>query len=879
MQSDLLLERAVLLDDLEAHLRDAAAGDGMMVFVGGEAGIGKTALVRHFCSGVTRSTRVLLGACDAMSTPRPLGPLLDIASAMGGDLAGALHGTERREFILDLFLSGLRAAATPTVVVIEDAHWADDATLDLLRFLGRRLGGTHALVVVTYRDDELGPRHPLRILIGDLATSAAVRRLTLPPLTRAAVVQLAGDSGLDADELYRVTNGNPFFATEVLASGMGGVPATVRDAVMARMARLPDGAREALETASVIGREVDPGLLAALGIPVEAIEACLAAGMLKSSAAALTFRHELVRDAVYHALSAPRCRGLHRAVLAALEVLPAGRIDPAALAHHAAGAADAGAVLRLAPLAAHAAARLGAHKEAYAQYARALAHAHLLPDELHAELLEEYAVQCELVDELAESIRVRGSAAELWRALGQQARWGKNLALLADSHVRAGDNAAAEAAAARAVEVLEAIGKVPELAWAYRSQTFLRMLDRDASAAVEWGAKAIALATELGDAVHLAGAHLNVGSALLMAGDDGYREHFERTIALGIEHDIPDKVAGAYSNLGTGCGELHRFTEASDYLSKAIALTRDRDLDYIRYYALSWLALVRMYQGEWNEATSIALSVMNRPRVATISRIMALAALGRVRARRGDPEAWPALDEALELALGTGTLQRLGPVRAARAEAAWLARDPDAARSEAAAAWSLAARYRHPWFVGELGYWRWLAGDEAVLTNLPDYASEPFALQITGRAREAGDAWQRLGCPYEAARARGESKGEADQRAALEGFAVLGARPAAALVSRRLREAGARGIPRGPTAPTREHPAGLTTRERQVLELLAEGLRNVEIAQRHGVSVRTVDHQVSAILAKLGTRSRVEVIAEALQLGLLPPPGQDDALE
>jgi DNA-binding CsgD family transcriptional regulator/tetratricopeptide (TPR) repeat protein len=877
MRPDLLLERELLLDSLESCLDHAAAGEGLMVLVSGEAGIGKTALMQHFCSTAARGARVLLGACDAMHTPRPLGPLFDIASVMGGDLAAALHRAERREFILDLFLQALSAATTPVVVVFEDAHWADDATLDLLRFLGRRVSGTRALVIVTYRDDEVGPRHPLRTLIGDLATGGAIRRLTLPPLSHAAVVRLASGSDLDAAELHRVTNGNPFFVTEVLAAGMSGVPATVRDAVMARVARLPDEARKVLEAASVIGREADPELLGALGSSVEAIEVCLGAGMLESTAAMLAFRHELVRDAVYHALSTPRRQGLHRAVLTALEARPAGLVDPAALAHHAAGAGDAAAVLRLAPFAAQAAAHLGAHREAYAQYAQALAHAHALPGDQHAELLEAFAVQCEFVDEIAEGIRARSQAAELWRGFGQQARWGKNLALLADSYVRAGDNAAAEAVAAQAVEVLEAVGRIPELAWAYRIQKFLRMLDRDASAAAEWGAKAIALATELDDAAHLAAAHLNVGTALLMAGDGGYEGHFERTIALGIEHDLPDRVAGAYSNLGTGCGELHRFAEASDYLSKAIALTEDRDLDYLRRYTLSWLALVRMYQGEWSEATGIALGVASRPRVAAISRIMALVALGRIRARRGDPEAWPVLDEALELALGTGTLQRLGPVHAARAEAAWLSGDPDSVRSEAAAAWDLAERYRHPWFVGELGYWRWLAGDGTVLENLPGFAAKPFVLQITGSVVAAADAWQQLGCPYEAARALAESSEEADLRSALDRFTMLGAQPAAAIVTRRLREGGARGIPRGPTALTRKHPAGLTLRERQVLTLLAEGLRNSEIAQQHGVSVRTVDHQVSAILAKLDSRSRGEAIAKALRLGLLPPSGQDDA--
>lgn len=232
-----LLEREGPLRELEAALEDALAGAGRVALVSGEAGIGKTALIEAFTRAHRNTVRVLWGACDALFTPRPLGPLFDMAGQTGGPLLAALNSDANRNVIFSAMLAELQRR--PTLLVFEDVHWADEATLDLLRFLGRRIARTSALLVLTYRDDELGPRHPLRLLLGDLTAPNYTRRIAVAPLSEAAARTLVGERRIDVAALHRQTGGNPFFISEVLEAGGGGIPSTVRDAVL--------GARQSAE--------------------------------------------------------------------------------------------------------------------------------------------------------------------------------------------------------------------------------------------------------------------------------------------------------------------------------------------------------------------------------------------------------------------------------------------------------------------------------------------------------------------------------------------------------------------------------------------------------------------------------------------------------
>lgn len=860
-----LLEREDMLATIAEQQRLAALGAGRIVFVEGEAGIGKTSLLRECATRLDGAADVYWGACDALQTPRPLAPLHDIASQASPGLRALLEGDAPRLRAFGAFLELL--SRTPALVLLEDLHWADEATLDLLRYVGRRIPGTKSLLLATYRSDEVGPTHPLRRLLGDLATSGA-QRLAPRPLSLAAVQELAGDRAVDAAALHRATGGNPFFVTEVLATDGEGVPATVRDAVLGRAARLRPSARAILDAAAVAGPRVEPWLLEELvAAESESIEECLASGVLCAQADVFTFRHELARQAILQAMTPTRRQSLHRLVLQSLRAKAATRCDVARLAHHAEAAGDATAVLEFAPAAAREAAAKGAHRQAAEQWARALRQPVERAVE-RAEMLDAYAWELQLGGRVEESVAARREAIELWRAAGDAGREAISHALLAGCLVGGARNAEGEAALGAALALVGPDAETPAATVARRASAYLRMLDRDVEQAIGEGRVALALAERHGDLESVVQALNTIGSALIVAGrlEEG-RPQLERSLALAERAALDTWVANALGNLGSGSGEIFRFDVAEPYLRRGIEYCAERDLDASRYYQTAWLALVLLYRGRWEESSAAAHAVLAARGANAIARLMALIALGRVRARRGDPGTWEALDAARELASQSGTLQRVAPMLAARAEARWLERRDGDGAGELGGGLELALHKRHAWFTAELLFWQ-ARVTGAATTPVPAYCADiPFALELAGRWREAAAAWEARGCPYEQARALSLGD-EAAKRAALTLLEALGARPFAEQLRHELRAAGARGLRRGPRGPARGHPAGLTAREVAVLALLCEGLRNKDIAQRLHRSVRTIDHHVAAIFAKLGATNRAEAVSAAHRLGL-----------
>lgn len=859
-----LLERGPPLVELSRLLGDSEAGSGRLAFVGGEAGVGKSSLVRRFGELVRERTPVLVGACDPLSTPRPLGPLLDIVDRLPG---ASIRANEGKEQVFRDLLAALSASARPLVLVFEDVHWADEATLDLLRFLARRVHERRVLLIATYRDDEVGDRHPLRLVLGDVATAPGVRRLSLAPLSPESVAALAAGSGVDPVELFRRTGGNPFFVTEILAAAGESIPETVRDAVLARATRLAAGAREALDAAAIIGFRCEPWLLLEVthGSPA-AIDDCVAAGVLYPEDGFLVFRHELAREAVLQAILPARRLALHRAVLDGLRAAPTGPAELTRLAHHAEAAGDCAAVLEFAPEAAERAARLHAHREAAAQYARALRCADRLPTADRARLLEAQAYEYYLTDRIPESVAARVAALELWRAAGNRLREGDTLRWLSRLHWFLGRNAEADEAGQAALDVLESLAPGPELAMAYSNWAQLRMLRHDLSSAATWGERAIVLADELGDPAILSHALNNLGTVTCYSDLARGTELLERSLEIALDSGLEEHAARAYTNLGSASVVLHEFPSGDRYLADGISYCVEHDLDSWRLYMVGWRAVSDLHQGRWASAAEAAETVLRHPRVSSVSRIQALVVRGRIAARRGEPDEADSLGEALGIATGMGELQRVAPVCAALAELAWLSGTPSRAEAEALAVLDVAIAHRDRWRTGELLYWLARGGHTV---EVPTWIARPYALQLSEEWVGAADEWRRIGCPYEAAAALAESGDPAAVLAALAELERLGARPAAQHTARRLRELGVRAIPRGPRPSTRAHPAGLTRREVEVVSLLAEGLRNADIARRLFLSPKTVDHHVSSVLAKLGVHTRGEAVRVAGSLGLV----------
>ena len=857
-----LLEREAQLASLGEYAGEASHGDGRMVLVAGEAGVGKSALVEHLQRDLS-AARWFWGACDGLFTPRPLGPLFDIAAKLGGELLELCRADAPRA---DLFSALLRQISEPgelRVLVVEDIHWADEATVDLLRFLGRRIRDSNVLLIVTYRDDGLSATDPLRMALGDLAAQRSVRRVGLGPLSPGAVRMLAGEAGLDSAALFRLTGGNPFYVTEVVQSGMGELPTSARDAVLARVTRLSAGAREVLDAAALIGTRVEFPQLASVSDATPAgADELLASGLLAGDGAALSFRHEIVRRAVEGAIPPLRRGRIHARILGALR--DRGCDDDARLAFHAEAAGDGPEVLRYAPAAARRAAGLGSHREAAAQFERALRFGDGLDPATAAGLNDGLAAELGLLDRWQDAADVLERALGQWRQAGDQRSEGAALRRLSRTMWRLCRGQEALTAAGAAVSLLEPLGPGAELAWAYTNLGSRRLDNGQYGVAVGLARRAEAIAGSLGVPEVLSEALNTQGCALGYLGGDWTRP-LERALKIAVAEGLQEQAGRAYANLHSRyCSEL-RFTEAEPYFADGVAYCDENDIGTFGICLRGEHTCTLEMQGRWDESAALSLELLTRSAASPVNRINPLTSLGKILARRGEPGAQEHLDEAMRSADGTTNPSYILRAWLARAEACWLGGRAADARREAELADDV-SRDDDGWERGMIAVWLRRTGSARPPRR--DLA-EPYRQQADGDWEQAASLWTQLGCRYEAALALLDSGQEAALREALSIFTDLGAAAAAGVTRHTMRELGIRSIPAGPRAATRAHPLGLTRREHEVLDLICAGHTNAEIAGQLFISAKTVDHHVSAVLAKLGVPSREVAASQAAQLGLV----------
>lgn len=852
-----LLERERELGELDDAARAAIEGRGSVLLVHGEAGIGKSSLVAALRAHPPAGCRVLVGACDALATPRTLGPLRDLTAFVRPRLAAALRSGDRED-VFESLREELETAPG-TVLVVEDVHWSDEATLDALGFIARRIDGLPAVLVLTYRDDEVDGGHPLARVLGDMHTN--VRHLPVRRLSPSAVGALAAEGGLDPARVFALTRGNPYFVSELVASADAAhVPRTVVDAVTGRLHRLDAATRAHVEQLAVIPSAVGSAEFARLvpGGP-GALSAAEERGLLAVRPDGVQFRHELTRRAVVDSLPASRRIALNARVLAILLEIGA---DPGRIVSHAVEAGDVDAVLEWAPRAARDAAVSGAHRQAAAHYRAALEYADRLPATERVEVMQEHAIELYVLGLGSEAVTAQAEVLQLRRELGDATALGASLRWSSRFHWLAGERQHAEEAAREASEVLSGSDDRALFALALSNEAQLAMLAHDVPRTIDLASRAVAVGRELGDRRVLSHALNNLGTAHMLQNRDDGIEELTEAADVAAAGNFVDDAARAHVNLVWSLLDQYRLDLAERHIGPALEFSERAEVMGLWVYQQVERARLHLAHAEWDEAVAAAsYSSESQPHAQCV----ALTVVGLAGIRRGDPDGEASLEEASRLATRLREWQRRGPVAAARAEAALLRGDFDAARAIARPAYDEAVVLQAVNQQAELAAYLRRAGEEVAV---PD-GDHPFAVQARGDWRRAAELWRERGCPYHEASALAASPQNADLLEALTILDRIGAAPLARRVRSELRERGVRSVPRGPSTPTRRNPAGLTDRQVDVLRLLSDGLTNAEIAGRLVVSVRTVDSHVAAVLAKLGVQSRQEAVRAAGDLGLL----------
>jgi DNA-binding CsgD family transcriptional regulator len=857
-----LTERDHELGELQSRADDARVGRGRMVLVCGESGAGKTSFVEAFVERWVRDERVLWGACDPLPTPRPLGPIHDMAHRLAPATRAVLERSDQPYDIFAAVNDDLRTA--PSVLVLDDLHWADQGTIDLLRFVLRRVAQTRSLIIGTVRDDEVGANHPMRELLGDIARSPRAHSVSMPPLSVQAVRDLVGHSPVDPVWLHRVTAGNAFFVCEMLDHHGDELPTTVRDAVLARTSGLDPAAWDLLNLLTCSPGVIPDHLLADLGVTLPASRALAEAGLIRRSSRGVAFRHDLCRLAIRSVIPPGAEPHLHRRLIDAYE--STAHVDPAVLTHHALGASDIERIRRCARDAGIAAAHSGAHTQATEFFTIALEQGGPLDQENEAELLEQLAWEFYLIDRLADAITACQRAMRIRQELGESAAVSANHHSLAVYQWYNANRGLAESHAAEAMSVLDVDSddaeQLVQLGHAVAMQAYLAVQASDLDRAEALIAHAREIAAKTRDSDLMIRVRLIENYGVVLNGDASGRDEILAILNSGPKH-IDELYSGGWSNITYFDVEQRRLDLAAELLDVSIPLMHEHDLPICRVWQMGSRARLQLMVGEWDDAAADADRLL-AGRSAPLARtwpflIRALVDLRKQGAGRDS------LDEAWKLACRFGEPIRMLPVAAAIVELSWATGEFDDRIVECRELLTGGPITGLEWSRGELAVWLRRLGDDIDVVGV----AEPYRLLLDGAYEAAADDFHRRSMPYDAALALVDSGDCAHAARALDILDRLGADAVAGKVRRDLRSQGVSVVPARRRSATLANPVGLTTRQTEVLRLLDDGLTNAELAERLYLSVKTVDHHVSAILGKLDVPKRRDAVRRARELGVL----------
>lgn len=864
-----LVERETNLEMILEKYCAASKGAGNTLFLAGEGGIGKTSLVNLFLEQVGKSSSVFVGNCDSLFTPRPLGPLFDIAAQIGGHFVSILKNEKDKSLIFTLLLQELLIKSSKvTVLVIEDIHWADEATVDLVKFMARRVQRFKCLLIVTYRDDEVNIEHPMNSIFGEV-NPEVYSKIVLHRLSLETVDKLAKERGhLSGEKIYELTGGNPFYVSEILASYSLGIPEKIKDSILSIFRSADPKSRAAWELLSILPAGMEQNLIKEVNsdFPND-VTRCVDRGVIINVQDRYTFKHELFRLAIEESLEPLKRKNLHRAVLKVLLANQNHSGVSSQLVHHAKLAEETSLVREFAPQAAEQAALVGSHLAASKLYQTAIEHT----QEDHASLVllhKHHAYEAYMAGQIDAAISSQQFVVEFYRKQNLALECGDALRFLSWQWWLKGEKKKAMQFALEAIERLGSYHESKQMALALSNLSVLYLDEGDMVSGLVIGNKAVTLSELIGDQEALSHSLGNLGSILLkLPGKEIEGEQaIRKSISIAIENRFHDNVVRGYANLLSSFVVIKKYEKAELVFKEGFAFCENCDLRFKQHFLQFWNARRLFGVGRWDEATREATPLQNS--FFSLAKSGVLTLLAQIKMRQGDfQSARLFLSEAKSIVVPTQEISRIVPVYVAELELQWLTGKSILIR-ELNSVFDLFRYKNHSWHYSEICYW--MRKNDLIIPMEDDvvqYAG-PYHFEMGGEWAKAAEAWKELKSPYEEALALMSGQNH-HVKLALSILDRLGAKATYGKVRMELKKNGVKSIPRGSRNTTKRNPFQLTTRQIDVLSLLAEGLQNNEIADRLFVTSKTIEHHVSAVLSKLDVKSRSRAVVEGKRLGLI----------
>jgi DNA-binding CsgD family transcriptional regulator len=862
-----LIERAGFLTSLQAKFKDVAEGEGHCILVSGEAGIGKTSLVKAFCKEVQNNCKIYRGTCDALFTPSPLAPVYDIAWQIHRDMwRNSVDITDRAALFASLFHE-LENQKETTLIVFEDIHWADEATHDFIKFLARRITQLRCLFILTYRDAEIHSRHPLRNVLGQLNPDS-LTRLQLLPLSREAVEKMASEKGYSGEDVYSISGGNPFYVNEILASYSLGIPENIKDSILSVYNRLDEKTKQIWRILSILPIGFEIKYLEKIEpLYPAAIHNCLDLKILILKDGVIFFKHELYRRTVEASLSPLIRIELNKRILDLFGESFEQNGEIGRIIHHAKNANEYQLVVKYAPLAASQAASVGAHIEACTLYLSAIEYYQGNDKGLLVQFYESYAYECYLTNQIKEAIIYIGKSLNLVTGTNDLEKMANCMRFLSRLWWLEGDRKKAEAYANDAIKVLtdHPVSRVKGMVFGNMAR--LKMFSEEKDECLLWGGKAIAIAKELGDEEILCHALNSTGAMLfrIQSSREKGKDLLQQSLDIALKNNFEEHIGLAYVHLSSCALIMKDYFFAKKSLEEGIQFTEERDINLGTKYLLTYKARLALETGHWNEAYQIADNLIKDEDQPSIIKIGDLVVAATIKMRRGDNDVLPLLQEAKEKALQSQELQRILPVMTALLEYEWITGECLIEKKVLDDVSDMVKQRGNIYENSAFAFWLLKTRNQKLKLHefFDAYKTENPAMVIKVAA-----LWKQLGCPYEQALTLFEGD-DNNKREAIEVVHKLGAKAIYEKMRFEMRASGIKNIPRGVRKSTKSNPANLTDRELDVLQLLKEGLQNKEIAARLFIAPKTVIHHISSIFFKLNVNSRIKAVQEAIRLNII----------